>query len=89
MKTKHHSFENVFAQQAEANGALRSMKSATSLRKLVEKALKSYLSLVTAMDGVELWKQLHADLNELVKLRKIAVKTILAKKIIPKKKNNK
>lgn len=80
LKTKHHSFENVFAQQAEANGALRSMKSATSLRKLVEKALKSYLNLVTAMDGVELWKQLYADLNELVKAAKNSSENYTSKK---------
>lgn len=70
MKTKHETFEMIFAEQAEANAGLRQMKSATSIRRDLEKNLKSFLDLITAMKDVPDWKLLFADIYELVKAAK-------------------
>lgn len=70
LKTKQTDFETLFAEQAEANGELRQMKSATSIRRDLEKSLKAYLNLITAMKDVPEWTNLYTDLNELVKAAK-------------------
>lgn len=70
MKAKHNVFERVFAEQAGANANLRMMKSATAIRRDLEKKLKSFLDLITAMKDVPDWKLLYADLYELVKAAK-------------------
>ncbi|MCD1117887.1 DUF6261 family protein [Chryseobacterium turcicum] len=70
MKTKHEAFELLFADQAEANADLRQMTSASAIRKDLEKTLKSYLNLLTAMKDVPSWELLYSDTNELVKAAK-------------------
>ena len=70
MKTKHEAFEAMFADQAEANADLRQMTSASSIRKDLEKNLKTYLNLLTAMKDVPDWQLLYSDTNELVKAAK-------------------
>jgi hypothetical protein len=70
MKTKQEDFEAIFAQQAEANADLRQMTSASAIRKNLEKILKSYLNLITAMKDVPGWELLYSDVNELVKAAK-------------------
>ncbi|WP_312399225.1 DUF6261 family protein [Chryseobacterium sp.] len=60
-------FENLFAEQVEANAELRLKKSATELRRELEKALRDYINLVTAMKNVSGWDALYFDLNEIVK----------------------
>lgn len=70
MKDKQLAFEALFAEQAEANANLRQTKSATQLRKDLEKSLKDYLNLITAMKDIQGWKTLYLDLNELVKAAK-------------------
>ncbi|WP_374444513.1 DUF6261 family protein [Epilithonimonas sp.] len=70
MKTKQAAFEAMFAEQASANADLRTMKSASAIRKDLEKSLKSLLGLITAMKDVADWKLLYADVNELVKAAK-------------------
>lgn len=70
MKSKHEAFEIIFAEQAVANANLRLMKSATAIRRDLEKTIKSFLSLITAMKDIKDWKLLYADLNELVKAAK-------------------
>ncbi|MFC3157278.1 hypothetical protein SAMN05443633_11851 [Chryseobacterium arachidis] len=70
MKSKHETFEQIFAEQAEANANLRQMKSASSIRRNLEKVLKSLLTLITVMKDVPDWKLLYADINELVKAAK-------------------
>ncbi|MFC7345112.1 DUF6261 family protein [Chryseobacterium zhengzhouense] len=70
MKSKHEAFELIFAEQAGANANLRMMKSATAIRRDLEKTLKSFLNLITAMKDVPDWKLLYADLNEHVKAAK-------------------
>lgn len=67
MKNRQNDFETLFAQQAGANANLRTQKTATGIRKELEKSLKSLLGLITAMKDVEDWKLLYADVNELVK----------------------
>jgi hypothetical protein len=71
MKSKHEAFELIFAEQAGANANLRQMKNASVIRRDLEKILKSFLGLITAMKDVQDWKLLYADLNELVKAAKI------------------
>lgn len=70
MKTKHESFETLFGEQAEANADLRQMTSASAIRKDLEKNIKTYLNLLTAMKDVPDWKLLYSDTNELVKAAK-------------------
>lgn len=70
MKAKHQSFETLFSEQAEANADLRQMTSATAIRKGLEKTLKSYFNLITAMKDVSGWEFFYNDTNELVKAAK-------------------
>ncbi len=67
MKARHENFELLFADQAEANADLRQMTSASAIRKDLEKNLKTYLGLLTAMKDVPGWQLLYSDTNELVK----------------------
>lgn len=73
MKTKHEAFETLFGEQAEANADLRQMTSASAIRKDLEKNLKTYLNLLTAMKDVPDWQLLYSDTNELVKAAKNSV----------------
>lgn len=70
MKAKHEAFELIFANQAEANADLRQMSSASAIRKVLEKHLKSYFNLLTAMKEVSGWELFYNDVNELVKAAK-------------------
>ncbi|WP_276681147.1 DUF6261 family protein [Empedobacter brevis] len=67
LKTKQQAFEVIFAEQAEANADLRQLSSASSSRKELEKVLRSYLNLITAMKAIPDWSNLYFDLNEIVK----------------------
>ena len=46
------------------------MTSASAIRKDLEKVLKSYINLITAMKDVQGWELLYSDMNELVKAAK-------------------
>lgn len=70
MKSKQNSFKQIFAGQAEANAKLRNMKSASAIRRDLEKTLKSYLNLINAMKEITGWELLYAEINELVKAAK-------------------
>lgn len=70
LKKKQEVFEEIFAEQAEANADLRQVASASSTRKELEQALRQYLNLVTAMKDVPDWTKLYFDLNEIVKAAK-------------------
>ena len=70
MKAKHEYFEEIFADQAEANADLRNMTSASAIRKGLEKDLKAYINLLTSMKGVAGWELLYSDTHELVKAAK-------------------
>ncbi len=60
-------FEELYTQQAEANAELRSLPSATTIRKDLEKSLRNYFQLLSAMNSLPDWSMIYADINELVK----------------------
>lgn len=70
MKTKHEYFEDIFEEQIVANAGLRQMESASSIRRTLEKTLRSYLNMLTALKDVSEWKDAYAEINELVKAAK-------------------
>jgi len=70
MKAKQTAFEEIFAVQAGANADLRNQKSASAIRRDLQKSLKSFLSLITAMKDIPDWQLFYADTNELVKAAK-------------------
>lgn len=70
MKGKQTAFETLFAEQAGANADLRTMRTASGLRKELEQSLKAFLNLIKAMKEVADWQLLYADMNELVKAAK-------------------
>lgn len=70
IKAKQDVFEILFAEQAVANADLRQMTSASAIRKDLEKTLKTYINLLTAMKSVPGWELLYSDTNELVKAAK-------------------
>lgn len=70
MKNKHEYFEDVFEEQTEANAGLRQMESASSVRRSLERTLRSYLNMLTALKDVHDWKDAYAEVNELVKAAK-------------------
>jgi hypothetical protein len=78
MKTKHEYFEDIFEEQTEANAGLRQMQSASSVRRSLEKTLKSYFAMITALKDVHDWKDAYAEVNELVKAAKNS--TVVRKK---------
>lgn len=67
LKQTQLDFEALFATQVSANAALRDMESASSLKASLIQDLRNYLNMVTAMQGVDAWKVLYNELNELVK----------------------
>lgn len=73
LKERHTAFETVFASQAEANADLRNMTSASAIRKDLERNLRTYLNLLTAMKDIADWQLLYKDSNELVKAAKNSV----------------
>jgi len=70
MKLLQNTFEQVFAEQAEINAKLRQMKSASAIRRDLEKILKSFFNFITAMNTLPAWELLYADISELVKVAK-------------------
>lgn len=80
MKTKHEYFEDIFEEQTEANAGLRQMQSASSVRRSLEKTLRSYFNILNAMKDVPDWKDAYAEINELVKSAKNSA--------VARKKNN-
>ncbi|MEG1592618.1 DUF6261 family protein [Chryseobacterium sp.] len=70
MKNKHEYFEDIFEEQTEANAGLRQMESASSVRRSLERTLRSYLNMLTALKDVPDWKDAYAEVNELVKAAK-------------------
>lgn len=60
-------FEMLYAQQAEANAALRTLPSASAIRKNLHNDLNNYFKLLSAMKNVPGWEMIYAEINELVK----------------------
>lgn len=67
LKAKHEAFKVLFDEQAQANAELREIKSASSLRKTLEKDLRRFLELVSLMNEAGQWSALYNKLNEFVK----------------------
>ena len=66
-KTAYFDFKRIFDEEVAANSLLRQTESATSIRRSLESSIRNYLSLVTAMNQVDGWRELYIELNELVK----------------------
>jgi hypothetical protein len=59
-------FMQLYTQQINANSALRQQPSASVLRRELGNALRSYYGYISVMSGIEPWKDIHADLKELI-----------------------
>lgn len=70
LRTTQIEFEQLFAEQAEANADLRELTSATALRKELERVLRSYIDFITVMKNIPDYTKLYHDLNEIVKAAK-------------------
>ncbi len=66
-KSANELFKTLYSEQAEANADLRSLPSASVIRRNLETALKNYFFILEGMKSVEEWKGIYADINELVK----------------------
>lgn len=60
-------FDMLFTEQLDANSGLRQQPTASGMRKELESVLRNYFALVSAMRGVESWKDIYSDLGELLK----------------------
>ncbi len=74
LKDAQERFEALYAIQAEANADLRTLPSASAIRRRLERALRDYIGLLTAMRNVPGWEMIYADIHELVKAATIAYK---------------
>lgn len=67
LKTKQENFEQIYAEQVEANADLRKIPSATALRRELEKTLRAYLDFVNIMKVQKDWEGVYQEVNEIVK----------------------
>lgn len=67
LKTKQENFEQIYAEQVEANADLRKTPSATALRRELEKTLRAYLDFVNIMRVQKDWEGVYQEVNEIVK----------------------
>lgn len=67
LKNLNKKFKTLYAEQSEENAELRSLGTATNVRKRLETALNNYFKLLAAMKDVPGWELIYADINELVK----------------------
>lgn len=70
-KNRHDAIDT---QRVDADSALKQTDSASQARVQMEGAVKNWLSVVTAMRDVDGWQDLYADLNEVVKAAKRAIR---------------
>lgn len=70
LKQQQELFKKVYEEQAEANTELRKIKSASNMRREMEKALKRFLDYTTLMMNNPAWQPLYYLLNEYVKAGK-------------------
>jgi hypothetical protein len=59
-------FSELYLRQIDANSQLRQEASASALRRELSYALRNYYGYVSAMSGLEGWKDIYADLKELI-----------------------
>lgn len=67
LKTKQENFEQIYAEQVEANADLRKTPSATAFRRELEKTLRAYLDFVNIMKVQKDWERVYQEINEIVK----------------------
>ncbi len=67
LKTKQESFSHLISEQTEANAELRLTKSASAVRKDLERVIRDYLGFITAMKSQPDWSALYTELSEVVK----------------------
>lgn len=67
LKKHQQDFEKLFAEQAEANSELRKTPSASTMRRELESALKTYLDFLSVMKNIAPWTDLYQEIYELVK----------------------
>jgi hypothetical protein len=59
-------FESLYLRQIDANSGLRQQLSATTLRRELGNDLRNYYGYISVMSGIEPWKDIYADLKELI-----------------------
>lgn len=67
LKRKQEVFSDLISQQTEANTELRLTKSASAVRKDLERAIRDYLGFITAMKSLPDYQAPYTELNEVVK----------------------
>lgn len=67
LKTKQETFSSLISEQTEANTELRLTKSASAVRKDLERVIRDYLGFITAMKSQPDYKELYTELSEVVK----------------------
>lgn len=67
LKTKQETFSRLVSEQTEANTELRLTKSASAVRKDLERVIRDYLNFITAMKSQPDYKELYTELSEVVK----------------------
>lgn len=70
MKNKQADFEIIFGEQADANAGLRQTHSASSIRRSLEGALKSFYGFLTSLKNVPNMSDAYLEIYELVKSAK-------------------
>ena len=66
LRQAHVAFIDLYLQQIDANSQLRQQSSAGVLRRDLGNALRNYYGYVSVMSGIEPWKDIYADLRELI-----------------------
>ncbi len=67
LKQAQTAFQQIYLEQIDANSSLRQMASASSIRNDLQDALRNYYGYVSALRNQSDYKDLYADLNELIK----------------------
>lgn len=67
LKAKQSAFEKLISHQTEANAELRQTKSASEIRKDLEKSVRNYLNFIASMEALPEWLPLYSEVKEIVK----------------------
>ncbi len=70
LEPAQNQFHTIYMEQAKINASLKQQGSASQLRRELEYNLRSYYAFVWAMKDLAPWKNLYAELAELVKAAK-------------------
>lgn len=63
----HSDFKQIYTEQVDANSSLRQQPSASSIRRDLESALRSFYSHISNKRTKDGWKDIYSDLDELLK----------------------